>query len=512
MPSPTELTRLLPNPSAEELELVARVYRFAETAHAGHRRYSGEPYFTHLFETAKILAELGMGAAAVAAGLLHDAIEDAGVTAETLKKEFGEEVLMLVEGVTNLGHLRYRGIDRYSESLRRFFIASARDLRVVIIKLADRLHNMRTLQFVPREKQRRIAMETLEIYAPLAYRLGIRRVSRELQELSFPFAHPAEYARVHALLTARESKIRKKLERFHKSLLKGLTRQGVAPLQTSHRIKGLYSLYMKLMRKDWDVEKIQDMLAVRIVVKDIEECYTVLGAIHALWRPLPGRIKDYIAFPKPNGYRSLHTIVFTGDGGVVEIQIRTEEMQRESEYGVAAHFEYKERLEKPDRGSYVAWAKKLLTALMSWRGSDAGGASAQRTSESDESGVPAWVRRLGEAGSSLQDHELWTHLRDDVFRNRVFVFTPKGDVVDLPAESRAVDFAYAIHSGIGDRISGAKVNGKLVALETPLKNGDIVLILTRESAHPTEKWLTLARTTLAKKHIRSTLAKLGVRS
>ena len=246
-------------PSAADVALVEKASAFAETAHKEHKRYSGEPYFNHLSETAKILAELGVGAQTIAAGLLHDTLEDVGVTAETLRKEFGEDMLMLVDGVTKLGHLRYRGVDRYSESLRRFFIASAKDIRVLIIKLADRLHNMRTLSFVPREKQRRIAMETLEIYAPLAYRLGIRKINRELQDLAFPFAYPPEYDKVRALLKEKESELTRKLERFHKSLLKGLVKQGITPLSTRHRIKGIYSLYIKLRSRDWDLEKIYEV-------------------------------------------------------------------------------------------------------------------------------------------------------------------------------------------------------------------------------------------------------------
>lgn len=505
-----ELISLIKEPSAADRTLVEKAYAFAENAHRNHTRYSGEPYFNHLVETAKILAELGMGAQTIAAGLLHDTLEDVGVIPEALRKEFGEDILMLVDGVTKLGHLRYRGVDRYSESLRRFFIASAKDIRVIIIKLADRVHNMRTLQFVPKEKQRRIAMETLEIYAPLAYRLGIRRINRELQNLSFPFAYPAEYTRVKTLLKEKESELTKKLERFHRSLLKGLVKQGIKPLVTTHRIKGLYSLHIKLQSRDWDLEKIHDVLAVRVTMKTVEDCYRALGAVHALWRPLPGRIKDYIAFPKPNGYQSLHTTVFTGDRGVVEIQIRTEEMHRESEYGVAAHFEYKEYAQRKEMDtSYLAWAKKLLSALVLWRArTPTKEGLAQNGQTENESDVPAWVRRLGEVGSTTEEQEFWTHLKDDFFKNRVFIFTPKGDVVDLPVDSGPTDFAYAIHSDIGDHMHGAKVNGKLVAIHTALKNGDIVEILTKANAHPTQKWLEFAKTALAKKHIRNALAKL----
>lgn len=507
-----EITDALKSSSVKDLELVGKAYSFAQNAHKDHKRFSGEPYFSHLCETAKLIAELGAGAAAVAAGLLHDAIEDVHVQPETIRKEFGEEVLMLVEGVTKLGHLHYRGVDRYSESMRRLFIASSRDIRVLIIKLSDRLHNMRTLQFVPKEKQLRIARETLEIYAPIAHRLGIRKINRELEELSFPITHPEEHARVKALVSERRNELLKRLGKFHKSVLKGLAKQGVPIVATEERLKGLYSLYTKLRNRDWDIEKIYDILALRVVVRSIEDCYRALGAIHAIWRPLPGRIKDYIAFPKPNGYRSLHTTVFTGDGGVVEIQIRTEEMHRESEYGAALHAGYKEE----ERHAKTGWKESVLGALLSWRGKGALKQPEKKENgalngEKVENGVPSWVRELGGLDVGLEEREFWEHLREDFFKNRIFIFTPKGDVVDLPTDSSPVDFAYAIHSDIGDHLTGAKVNGKLVPIDTALKNGDIVEILTKESAHPTTKWIGIAKTSIAKKHIRAALQKLDQR-
>lgn len=499
-----EIIDLMRNPSVKDIALIAKAYAFAENVHRDHRRYSGEPYFVHLFETARLIAELGADAPAIAAGFLHDSIEDVKVQPETIKKEFGPDVLMLVEGVTKLGHLRYSGTDRYSESMRRLFIASSKDLRVLIVKLCDRLHNMRTLQHVPKSKQLRIAKETLEIYAPIAYRLGIRKVNRELEELSFPFAYVAEFARVKKLISEKKSELLKQLKKFHKSILKGLTRQHVPIISSEERLKGLYSLYTKLRSRDWDFEKIYDLLAVRVMVKNVEDCYRALGAIHAIWRPLPGRIKDYIAFPKPNGYRSLHTTIFTGSGGVVEIQIRTEEMHRESEYGVAIHADYKEQ-EKPTRNGQH---KTFFSSLMSWRGKrERENGKILLDVEDVGNGVPAWVRELGDLDSTLGEQEFWEHLREDFFKNRIFIFTPKGDVVDLPTDSTPVDFAYAIHSDIGDHLVGAKVNGKLVSIETSLNNGDIVEILTKVGARATTKWLSVARTSMAKKHIRNTLQK-----
>ena len=499
-----DIVGLMRSPSAKDIALVAKTYAFAENAHKDHKRYSGEPYFIHLFETARLIAELGADAPTIAAGFLHDVIEDVNVTPDTIKKEFGTDVLMLVEGVTKLGHIRYSGTDRYSESMRRLFIASSKDLRVLIIKLCDRLHNMRTLQHVPKSKQLRIAKETLEIYAPIAYRLGIRKVNRELEELSFPFAYPAEFERVRKLVNEKKNELLKQLEKFHKSILKGLTRQHVSVVSSEQRLKGLYSLYTKLRNRDWDFEKIYDLLAVRVMVKSVEDCYRALGAIHAIWRPLPGRIKDYVAFPKPNGYRSLHTTVFTGSGGVVEIQIRTKEMHHASEYGVAVHADYKEQ-EKPAKQRE---RNTFFSSLMSWRGKrERKDGRVLLDVEDAGNGVPVWVRELGSLDSNIGEQEFWENLREDFFKNRIFIFTPKGDVVDLPTDSTPLDFAYAIHSDIGDHLVGAKVNGKLVPIETSLHSGDIVEILTKEGIRATTKWLSVAKTSMAKKHIRNTLQK-----
>lgn len=509
MSSLQELIDLMKKPSVAEITLVGKALTFAEKAHANHKRFSGEPFMTHLLETAKILAELDAGVYTVAAALLHDTIEDTEVTPEAIKREFGDEISLLVEGVTKLGHLHYRGVDRYSESLRRFLIASSKDLRVLLIKLADRLHNMRTLSFIPESEEReRIARETLEIYAPLAYRLGIRKINRELEELSFPYAFPVEHARVHKLVSERQTELTRKLEKFHRSLLKMLAKQDIKIANATHRIKGLYSLYFKLKHREWDLGRVFDTLAVRILVSSVEDCYLALGVIHSTWRPLKGRVKDYIAFPKPNGYRSLHTTVFTGDGAVIEIQIRTAEMNHESEYGVAAHFEFKElERKKPTETSYLERAKQLFEALLSWRAKRTSDESGAATNGGNGSEMPAWIRELGDLDAAVEEREFWERLRNDFFKNRVFIFTPKGDVIDLPRDSTPIDFAYAIHSDIGDHLSGTKINGKLVAIDTPLEHGEIVEILTRENAHPTHKWLELCRTTIAKKHIRNALQK-----
>src|SRR3989344_4626666 len=502
MASFEEIIKLMKeSPSIKDQAFISKAYHFAEEAHKTQKRFSGDPHFLHLTETAKILAEIAKGPITIAAGLLHDSIEDANVSPETIKKEFGEEVLFLVEGVTKLGKLRYRGVERYVESLRKLFVAMSQDLRVLIIKLSDRLHNMRTLQYVRKEKQKRIAQETLEIYAPLAYRLGIRKLNRELEDLAFPYVYPEEYEKVKELLKKKHRETIGHLEKLRKSIIKGLTKAGIRDIRTDYRVKGLYSLYQKLLRKNWDIDSVYDLLAVRVIVPTMEDCYRVLGTIHSIWRPLPGRIKDYIAFPKPNGYRSIHTTIFTGDGSIMEIQIRSEEMHKEAEYGVVSHFGYKEKLDlKKITNDSMSWIKQFLP-LLSF------GERLNKENSTIVSGdVPSWLRELAKIESGKSQHEEFIkEIKADFFKTRIFIFTPNGDVVDLPSDSSPIDFAYAIHSDVGNHLSGAKVNSKLVSLDTKLKNGDIVEIVTKDSAKPTAKWLDLAKTTMAKKHIKTAL-------
>ncbi len=485
----------------EDIDLVINAYTFAQEAHKEHKRYSGEPYFIHLFETAKNLADLGMDGTVIAAGLLHDTLEDVGVKEETIEKEFGAEILFLIQGVTKLGKLKYRGAKRHTESLRKFFVAMAQDIRVLIIKLTDRLHNMRTLQYVPEHKRKRIAMETLEIYAPLAYRLGMRRVHRELEDLSFPYVYPEEYKKTKKVLRERSKHLEERVTKILHALKKNLAKEGVTNFMTDYRVKGSYSLYQKLLRKNMDIEQVYDISAIRIVVPTVADCYRVLGIIHEFWRPLPGRIKDYIALPKPNGYRSLHTTVFTGDGNFVEMQIRTEEMHREAEYGIASHFIYKEVQKSGWRrpvSPNLVWLRNLLPLY------SPAALQGQRDREKFQD-VPQWIKHLANEQNKVRNNGFMENLRSDFFVHRVFVFTPKGDVVDLPIDSSPVDFAYAIHSEIGDHVSAAKVNGKLVTLDTPLKNGDILEIITKPSAKPSKKWLDFSKTIAAKQHIRSYL-------
>ena len=492
-PNVKEILERMDNPPKDAQELVKKAFEFSKEAHKNHARYSGEPYFIHLFETAKNLAELHMGASTIAAGLLHDTLEDAGVTSEIIEKEFGPEILFLIQGVTKLGKLKYRGAKRHTESLRKLFVAMSQDIRVLVIKLTDRLHNMETLEHVPEHKRKRIALETLEIYAPLAYRLGMRKLNRELEDLAFPYVYPEEYKKTKLILKQKSKETSDHLEKTLKSVRKALARESVTKFHTDFRVKGLYSLYKKLLRKEMDIEKVYDISAVRIIVPTVADCYKVLGIIHSTFRPLPGRIKDYIAFPKPNGYRSIHTTVFTGDGRILEIQIRTDEMHQASEYGIASHLSYKEG--KKGVNSNLMWITSLLRPAI----------GVQKPDRHKFVDIPQWIKHLAEAELSHEPDEYIKDLKSDFLHHRMFVFTPKGDVVDLPIDSTPIDFAYAIHSDIGNHISGVKVNGKLVSIDTSLRNGDSVEIVTKEKSKPTRKWLDIAKTTEAKRHIRNTL-------
>jgi GTP pyrophosphokinase len=502
----------LSSPSPEDKELIRRAYAFAAKAHEGSMRYSGEPYLNHLAEVARMLAEIGMGVNTVAAGLLHDTIEDTLVTPEELQQEFGDEILFLVQGVTKLSSVRYYGSDRHNESLRKLFVATSQDIRVLIIKLVDRLHNMQTLEFVPKEKQLRIARETLEIYVPVTHRLGMGRIRKELEDLAFPYVYPEEHKHVIELTKHMAKKSEPDLEKARKALQKKLAESGIRDFHTTCRSKGTYSLYQKLKRREWDMDRIYDYLAIRVVVANIEQCYQVLGIVHELWRPMPKRVKDYIAFPKPNGYQSLHTTVITPNRTILEVQIRTESMHRESEYGIASHIIYKSvtQGQKSTPASAASWFSSLVPSLFRpfiWRTNvkkDNEKALIQERNHKEK--IPQWIQEIADAHKTHEgSREFFEGLKDDFFSYRIFVFTPEGDVVDLPVGASPIDFAYAIHSDIGDHISGAKVNNKLVGLDTELSNGDIVEIITGKSNKPTRKWLDYAKTSLARRRIRATL-------
>ncbi len=500
MAAPTELDK----------DLICRAYKFAEEAHKQQKRYSGEPYLNHLAHVAKMLAEIGMSPNTITAGLLHDTIEDTKTTPEELKENFGDEIYFLVEGVTKLGSVRYYGSDRHNESLRKLFVATSQDIRVLIIKLVDRLHNMQTLEFVPEEKQERIARETLEIYVPVTHRLGMGRIRKQLEDLAFPYVYPEEYKQVIELVKPLAKRGENEIEKIRKSLQKRLAESGILDFQTSYRLKGSFSLFQKLKRRDWDIEKIFDYFALRVIVENIEQCYQVLGIVHEIWRPMPKRVKDYIAFPKPNGYQSLHTTVITPNRTILEVQIRTEAMHREAEYGIASHIMYKSKQLGQANGSSKSWFASLVPSLFnpfSWKNNEITDDRKQIIQEQEhKERIPKWIQEIADAHKTDgESNEFFGGLKDDFFSYRIFVFTPEGDVVDLPVGATPIDFAYTIHSDIGDHTSGAKVNGKFVGLDTPLKNGDIVEITTKKSSNPTQKWLEYTKTSVARRKIRAYL-------
>lgn len=504
-----EIVAEMERASPEDISFVEKAYEFSKKAHDGQKRYSGEPYFIHPAATAKTLAEYGMDATTIASGLLHDAIEDARVSRENVEHEFGKELLFIVDGVTKLGTHRYHGAERHAESLRRLLVATASDIRVLIVKLADRKHNMETLEFVPEHKRRRIALETLEIYAPIADRLGMGKMKSNLEDLAFPFVDPDAAAHAAEVRKLKTLETESGLAKIQKELKQELGKKGLTTVRIDVRMKGLWSLHQKLLRKHDDINLIHDIAALRVIVPSIEDCYMTLGTVHALYKPLPGEFKDYIAFPKPNGYQSLHTTVVTHDAGVVEIQIRTEDMHRSAQFGIASHMTYKqlgkgvEKLGKDVQKSRFAalsftWIRSLIPSLMKVSKKEAGFKGV--------TSVPPWLAELADAHTDIGGSEEFVEgLKEDFFSHRVFVFTPKGDVIDLPADSTPIDFAYAIHSDLGDHLQGAKVNGKLVSFDTTLGNGEVVEIIRRDSAHPSTKWLEIARTSLARRHIRAAL-------
>jgi GTP pyrophosphokinase len=468
IPTIDEIISLNEDYKAKDKILIEKAYNFAKKAHEGQLRKSGDPYFLHVSSTGKNLADLGMSSTVVAAGLLHDVLEDADVTKEELTDQFGDEIVKLVEGVTKLGKVKYKGVERNVENLRKFFISVAEDLRVLVIKLADRLHNIETLKHVRPDKQKRIALETLEIYAPLANRLSMGRLKGRLEDAAFQFAYPKEYEDVKKLLLDRKDVEEKYLIEVKDKIKDKIKESKIKNAHIDYRQKHLYSLWKKLQKYDMDIGKIYDIIALRVMVDTVADCYHVLGLIHGEWTPLPNRIKDYIASPKPNGYQSLHTTIFTGTGGIVEIQIRTHEMHEKAENGVAAHFIYKEK---------------------------------NKTEKSTQKQLE-WVNQLHDLNQNQENPEKFLKtIKMDFFKDRVFIFTPKGDIIDLPEESSVIDFAYAIHTDVGDHAQGAKINGKNSSLGTKLKNNDIVEIQTNKNAKPSSKWLDYAKTSLAHKRI-----------
>lgn len=460
--------------------LVGRAYAASKRAHAGQKRQSGESYFLHPLAAAQHVADWNLDEQSIAAALLHDVVEDTTLSQGEVRKEFGEEVAFLVDGVTKLGKIKYRGVEAQVENLRKMLLALSQDIRVIIVKLGDRLHNMTTLAALPPQKQKRIALETMDIYAPLAYRLGMQRLSGELEDLAFPYIYPQEYKWLVENITERYEERERYLERVKPIVIEELKKAGIAPLMMDSRAKRYASLYKKLLRYEMDIEKIHDLVALRIVVGTVEECYAALGIIHKLWPPLPGRIKDYIALPKPNGYRSLHTTVFCLDQKITEIQIRTKEMHEESENGIAAHWAYEQ--------------------------SKGGKGYARRQAVTTEKKELAWVQQLRNWQKEFTNpEEFLSSLKIDFFKDRIFAITPKGEVIDLPAGATPIDFAYQIHSAIGDACSGARVNGKIVPLNYELRSSDVVEIMTQKNKLPSESWLEFVTTASAKHHIKTRL-------
>ncbi|MFA6511612.1 MAG: RelA/SpoT family protein [Patescibacteria group bacterium] len=461
------------NPQAN-MQRIQRAYDFAKKAHGEEKRLSGELYSTHPLAVAEKLAEIRLDEDTIVAALLHDVREDTDVQLQEIETKFGKDVAFLVEGVTKLGKLKYRGLTRYVESLRKMFIAMAQDIRVIIIKFADRTHNLETLQYLPKNKQQRVARESLEIYAPIASRLGMGAMKGDIEDLAFQYVFPKEYKHVSALLSERTPRLTASLKKTQKTLESELKKEEIAILSIHGRQKHSYSLYRKLLRPayDQDINRIYDLIALRIVVKNVEDCYRTLGIVHKLWKPIQGRFKDYIAQPKPNGYRSLHTTVFGENNEPIEIQIRDEEMHELAEYGVAAHWHYDES-GKPKRGNVK-----------------------QRKFE--------WVDNLAKWKEEFKnDQEYLEALKLNVFQNQFFVFTPRGDVIELPEDSTPIDFAYRIHTGLGNTYTGARVNDQFVGYATKLKSGDVVEIITdKNRKRPSRDWLDVVKTPQAREAIK----------
>jgi len=478
------LSKILESPGgAKNPALLEKAFQFAEKAHAGQKRLSGEEYIVHPLNVANFLAELGLDPSTIAAGFLHDVLEDTKITLEELRKEFGEDITFLVEGMTKLRKIsdaanKEESVHRgHFNSLKKMFFATAEDIRVILIKLADKYHNMETLKFMSKPDQKRIATETLEIYAPVAARLGMGRLKGQLEDLAFPYVYPKEYSWLLKKVKEKYTDRIDYIERTKPLIRRYLKDAGVPVIDLHSRAKHYYSLYQKLERKEMDLDKIHDLVAMRIIVPDIKSCYEALGVIHKHYKPLPGLIKDYIALPKPNGYQSLHTTIFCEKGRLVEIQIRTESMHDYAENGIAAHWAY--------------------------------GESGKKAPVSANAREIEWVSQLKRFLEEQKTEDGLSNLKIDFFKNRIFVFSPKGDVKDLPEGATPIDFAYAIHTDLGHATKGAKINGKIVSLDYELRNGDVVEIIKGKEKKPSFDWLKIVKTAMAKKSILSWFRETG---
>jgi GTP diphosphokinase / guanosine-3',5'-bis(diphosphate) 3'-diphosphatase len=458
------------NRPGDDPEIIRKAWQFCLEHHKGQLRASGEPYVLHPLEVAMVLAEMKLDSTAIAAGLLHDAVEDTPVTTENITAEFGEQVAHIVEGVTKIDKIQFANReDRQAENVRKMLLAMVSDVRVVLIKLADRLHNMRTLEHLAPEKQQAISRETLDIYAPLAHRLGMGKVRGELEDLAFRYVDPFTYDQVHEAVEARRSEGEQFLSGVE-ALLKEKLDENHIKARVQWRIKRLYSINQKILKSKISVDQVYDLLALRVITGNVQDCYAVFGLIHSIWRPVPGRIKDFIAMPRPNLYQSLHTTVMGEGGHQFEVQIRTEEMHRIAEEGIAAHWKYK------DSGSPI--------------------------SARDEQRL-AWVRQLVEWQREMTDpNEFLSTLKIDLYPEEVYTFTPKGKVVVLPKDATPLDFAYSIHTEVGNTCVGAKVNGRIVPLRSKLRNGDIVEVVTQNGHTPSRDWLTFVKSSRARNKIK----------
>lgn len=456
----------------EQIAFIEEAYQFAKKAHANQKRASGQPYIVHPTQVAGTLANLGLDPDTIAAGFLHDTVEDTDVTNDELKEKFGKDVAFIVDGVTKLNKYEYKSHQEFlAENHRKMLIAMAKDIRVIMVKLADRLHNMHTLEHLRPDKQRRIASETMDIYAPLADRLGIGTIKWELEDLSFHYLNPKEYYRIVNLMSLKRSERENYINDTINTLKSSLDSLGIK-YDIQGRPKHIYSIYKKMVNKHKDFNEIYDLLAVRVIVDTVKDCYAVLGAVHTKWKPMPGRFKDYIAVPKVNGYQSLHTTIIGPGGRPLEIQIRTEQMHEVAEYGVAAHWAYK-------RGNFNG------------------------VEQTDSNEKLDMVREILELKDETQDaSEFMKSVKSEIFSDRVYVFTPKGEVYELPKGSVTLDFAYEIHTQVGSHAVGAKVNGKLVPLDYKLKNGDVIDIMTQSNASPSRDWIDLVKTSRARNKIR----------
>jgi GTP pyrophosphokinase len=457
----------------EHLALVRKAYAFASAAHAGQWRQSGEPYIVHPLHAALLLAEMNMDLVSLQTGLLHDVVEDTSVTLEDVRRLFGEEVARCVDGVSKLGKLKfYSREERQAESVRKMLLAMVDDVRVVIVKLADRLHNIRTLGYLQEpERRRRVAQETLEIYAPIAHRLGMGRIRGELEDLAFLHLEPDAHAEILRAVESRREATAEFLRQIQLTIADVLRREGIAA-RVEGRMKRAYSIHQKMMRQRIPIEQVYDLLAVRIITDSVRNCYAALGVIHHEWHPIPGRFKDFIAIPRPNLYQSLHTSVVGPGGQSFEVQIRTEDMHRVAEQGIAAHWKYKEGKQGDGQDEQrVAWLRSLLE----------------------------WMQEMRDPGDFLST------LKVDLYREEVYTFTPRGKVIVLPREATPIDFAYAIHTQVGHTCVGAKVNGRIVPLKYALRNGDVIEILTQPGHLPSKDWLTLVRTSRARQKIKAVI-------